>query len=557
MAGRFSIEAVFKAKDRLTAPISKMQNRITKFTRSMERGLRKANRAVGKLGAALGKGVKAGAAIAVASITAVGLALNKTADSADALAKQSRRLEWPIEELQEWKFVADQSGVSSEQLDSALGAFSKRLGEAKAGTGPMVAGLKKIDRQLLRQMIQTTDVSEAFEIYIGAMRDADSATKKAALANAAFSRSGLNLVDISKNSAAQIGALRKEQRENGVLTMKQAEAAEAYNDAVGSLKRTMAGFMQSVLVPLMPLLTDIARTIREWAVANKELVSGKILKFGRDVVDNWQTIVKWAKRIGIALGVFVGLSIVLKTLIGILTLVNLVLAANPIVLIVLGVVALTVAIAALIALIIKNWPAITAFFVDLWESAMVKLSEFREFMSPFTEFMGQVWDAVVAQWTLAFELLLLPAKLAVVALQAIWETMQALATAFVSLWDPTADSWAILWDGLGDVVDGAAARIMAIVDKVKNAVKVVKATISKLGTSVGKFFGFADNDEPAIKDDPAAPQMVTPQARAAATIEEKRTTSTAEVTIRDESGRAEVTAGKLGGGINLQPSGAF
>lgn len=70
MAGRFSVEAVFKAVDRITAPVSRMQNRVGKFARSMERSFHGVNRAVGRLS----DGIKrAGRASAVA-LTAVGAA---------------------------------------------------------------------------------------------------------------------------------------------------------------------------------------------------------------------------------------------------------------------------------------------------------------------------------------------------------------------------------------------------------------------------------------------------------------------------------------------------
>jgi len=59
MAGRFSVEAVFKAVDRVTAPVSRMQNRVGKFTRSMSRGLHNVNRMAGKLASGLKKGVVA------------------------------------------------------------------------------------------------------------------------------------------------------------------------------------------------------------------------------------------------------------------------------------------------------------------------------------------------------------------------------------------------------------------------------------------------------------------------------------------------------------------
>ena len=54
------------------------------------------------------------------------------------------------------------------------------------------------------------------------------------------------------------------------------------------------------------------------------------------------------------------------------------------------------------------------------------------------------------------------------------------------------------------------------------------------------------------------PQIVSPQERTAKTIEENRTKSEAEITIKTEPGtNAEVSKGKLGGGLKLQPSGNF
>ena len=55
-------------------------------------------------------------------------------------------------------------------------------------------------------------------------------------------------------------------------------------------------------------------------------------------------------------------------------------------------------------------------------------------------------------------------------------------------------------------------------------------------------------------------QMVSPQTRVAHTISETRATTTtnAEVTIRDETGRAKVTRAPKGNvGLRVQPSGAF
>jgi len=463
------------------------------------------------MGRGLGKIARVGGTAAGVLAGAVVVALNRTADATDALANQSRRLQFPIEDLQEWKFVAEQSGVSQELLDKSLGAFTKRLGEAKAGTGPLVTGLKKINPALLKQLNQTTSVSEAFELYIRAMRTSKSATEKAALANAAFSRAGLELVNISDNSAAAIKALRTEQRENGLVTQEQAENAEAYNDAMNSLKKSIGGLIQGVLLPLTPAITKTLRSWRDWIVANRELIQTKITDF---LIKAWTQVKKLAAAavdfssrydltemlgatVGVlvslagflsenagwlfkAIGVFLILSGVLKVFIAIMTAVNLVMALNPIGLIVLGVVAAVAAIAALV------------YWFDDVKAALLDLGMFLLENNPFT----------------------------------------------------------LLLNGLNTVlkaVTGFDLKKM-IGDQISEMAEVLPDWLKvRLGIDG------AEADQTA-----AAPQMVSPQDRTARQIEETRSTSTAEVTLKADRGTsAAVTKGKLGPGLNMAMSGAF
>jgi TP901 family phage tail tape measure protein len=66
MGKRFSIEAVFKAVDKITAPVTRMQNRVGKFTRMAGRGFDKVKRRVDKLVSGIGRvGIAVGAATAV------------------------------------------------------------------------------------------------------------------------------------------------------------------------------------------------------------------------------------------------------------------------------------------------------------------------------------------------------------------------------------------------------------------------------------------------------------------------------------------------------------
>mgnify|MGYP001113217416 CR=1 FL=1 len=471
MAGRFSVEAVFKAVDRVTAPVSRMQNRVGKFTRSMADGLRKVNRVMGKAARGMGAGIKSGAVVAGAALAGLGLAINGVADRADALAKRTRRLEFPIEEFQEWNFVAEQSGLTATEFDKAIEGMAKRMGEARAGTGSLYTFLKKTDKAFLRQLNSTTDVSQAMELMIGKMQKSKDPMERAALASAAFGRQGLKLANVAELGAEKIAQLRKEQRENGVITMKQAEAAENYNDAMNSLKKAMAGFLQTVILPMLPLITTLIRDFREWAVANREVISEEILAFGRNLVENFGMIVTWAKRIGAAIAVFFALAAALKVVQMVMLAVNLVMMANPIGLIVLAVVALIAAFSAL-------W---------IWIEDI---------------------DAAFGRMPKALQILLAPLALLIKGIKFIKDN----------------------WD-----------------------------SIMSAASSVAEFLGFGGDDEAEQQagGQAAAPQVQSPQDRVAQAVEERRSTSTAEVTIRDESGRAEVTGGSLGPGLNLAQSGAF
>jgi hypothetical protein len=279
MATKFAIETVFSAVDKISAPVDKITARVDKMGRSLTRSLRKADKALGAVNSGMLKVAKVGAAGVVAAATATTVALNKTTDAADSLAKESRRLDFDIEALQKARFVAEQSGVSVELLSKSLGAFSKRLGEAAGGTGPLVSGLKNINPELLEQLKSADSVSDAYDLYINAMRDAGSATEKAALANAAFSRSGLALANISDNSAGRIAAMNKEMEENGLISREAAEAAEAYNDASNRLKRSITGTIQTGLLPLTKILTPVLDKMRAWVVTNRQLITTRLEKF--------------------------------------------------------------------------------------------------------------------------------------------------------------------------------------------------------------------------------------------------------------------------------------
>jgi TP901 family phage tail tape measure protein len=90
MAGRFSVETIFKAVDKLTAPVSRMQNSIGKFTRSASDGLGRLNRIFSKVSDGIkkvGRNMLIGAAViggAMTSVVATGAQFEQSIVNASA-----------------------------------------------------------------------------------------------------------------------------------------------------------------------------------------------------------------------------------------------------------------------------------------------------------------------------------------------------------------------------------------------------------------------------------------------------------------------------------------
>jgi TP901 family phage tail tape measure protein len=234
--------------------------------------------------------------------------------------------------------------------------------------------------------------------------------------------------------------------------------------------------------PLKQTIDDLTK----WVGKNEDVIATGISEFISDLITNLPEIWKWIKRIGIGLAVFFTLNAILNTLVATLTLVNLVMAANPITLIVLGIMA---AVAAFTALV---------FWID-------EAAEFFDSLGP-----------VVRALLTPFELLIDAIK-------------------FIK------DNW----------------------DSVEKIHGIAVSNVSGAMDSVANFFS-GDDDEEEVGgvrknvQEEARAGIVSPQERVARNIEERRETSTSELLVRTAPGvEGEMVRQPKGGRVKLERSGEF
>lgn len=576
MAGRFSVEAVFKAVDRVTAPVSRMQNRVKKFTRSMNRGLTRLNRNVDKFSGGIKRaGLAVAASLfiagsAMADVIGTGAEFEQTL--VNAAAKFPGEIRKGTEAFQQLEDAARRTGKTTEftasqsanalnflamagfnaeqsiaalpgvvdlataaQIDLAtasdiatdtLGAFglatkdATQLGINLARVNDVMARTTTSANTDMETMFETIKKGgavatgagmsiEQFSSMVGIMANAGlkgseagsvmknmilrlsaptaGAAKILKKLNIATQDANGNLLDVTD----VLGDLNKKMKDLGtaekgaildtlfgkraivgvnILLQEGATAIKKYtNELKGATgaSSTMASVMRDTLQGRLNSLNSAIEGVKisiftlsndalngavdkmtEWVRANEAVIASGIGEFIVDLINNFETIVMWIKRIGIALAVFITFTTVLKTLVLTMTAVNLVMAANPIGLMVIAVAALSAGIVILVNKF-KLLEKAAAFFSDI------------PILSDIGKFLGEK----------AFDI-----------------------------------------------------------------------------------FGGDDEESQGA----TGPQIVTPQERTAKSIEENTTVQKSEVTLKAEPGTsAEQTGGTKNGLLNLQPSGAF
>jgi len=543
----------------MSRTVSKMGRKLKRFGAAGRRTMKRLNRAINRVGMALATGLKAGFIAATVALAGLAVVIGRVAGQMDKLAKQSKRLDFPIEELQQWQFVAQQAGLTTEEFSKGLDTFSKTVGEAKLGQGALTTMLKRNDPAFLKQLKNTKDTSEAFDLYIKKMQSIDDPQKRMAFGALAFGRAGKKLGNIATLTADEIAKLKKEMLDNGIVTAEQAKAAENFNDAMNSMKLRVMGFLYEALGPLLPELTKVLREVRAWTVENKELIKTKVIDFVKKLVQGAKDFYQWLikfndqykpiEKIGKALEVvgklmnwvadnpdkvkaigtaFLVAAAAIKVFTAALTVASAVAAANPLVL---AFAAAVVGVGAAVVQIIRYWDELKIAFGWLWD----------DIKSIFTDGIGKVLNPI------AF--------------------LVSSVKDIKAAWDPTKGFFENLWNSIVAVFEGAYNSIEDFVSRIVNTVKSLRlkdlfpSHKNPLGL-VGKLaMDFVTNSGGGVTTDGGGatvlPSTVSPEQLMGRSIEEKVSTNKTVLEIKTPPGTSAEVTGQEGTneGLTIQTSG--
>lgn len=596
MAGRFSVEAVFKAVDRVTAPVSKMQNRVGKFTRSMSRGFNKLNRSVDKFAGGVKKAALATVAALALSGTAMANVIGTGADFEQTLVSAAAKFPGEIRKGTEaFKMLEDaarKTGATTEFTASQSAEALNFLAMAGFNAEQSVAALPGVVDLATAANIDLATATDVATDSLGAFglmtNDATKLGKNLARVNDVIAKT-------TTSANTTVEAMFETIKKAGPVAVSAGASIETFAALTGELanagiKGSEAGTtLKNMFLKLAAPSTKGASLLKRFGVATQD-ANGDLL----DIVTIMDSLGKGldglgtAEKAGVLEGIFgkipiAGVNVLLKsgtkrlneyreqleaasgassemagvmrdTLQGRLNSLNSAIEGVKISMFAMtsgplsdAVDKMTEWVRANEAVIATNIGEFLLGIINNFENIVTWVTRIGIALGVFFTFSMIIKTITLLMTAFNLVMMLNPLGLMVLGVTALIAGFTALV-----VW---IDDISAGFESLPGIIKFILAPIGLLIDAIKY-VKDNWSSISSAASGIASFVGLGDDEDEAAPG-ATGPQIVTPQERVARTIEESRKTSTSEVTIKDETGRAEVTGGSLGAGLQLQNSGAF
>jgi TP901 family phage tail tape measure protein len=246
-----------------------------------------------------------GAAAVAASMVAL---VKKTADYGDELWKASQKTGIAVETLSGLKLAADKSDLSLGGLAMGMSRLSRLVVEANRGGLEQQAVLQRIGVTAT----DTTGRMKPMDALMGEVSDKfkfmPDGVEKTAMAIDIFGKSGMEMIPLLNLGSEGLKREREEAERLGlVMSGPTAQASEAFNDQLTTLKKSLLGVTVTVGTALMPVfqkivegVVDIVSGFNRWLKQNPEIVQSihNIVESIRWLVTGIKDAIVWIGKLG-------------------------------------------------------------------------------------------------------------------------------------------------------------------------------------------------------------------------------------------------------------------
>lgn len=277
MAGKndYPLSLTIKAIDNASKPLKDIGRSITELSRATGlTGLAHSIKGVGEglkgvADQALALGTKF-AAMGVGAGFALYEFVKTSVDAGAELGRTSKRLDLAVDDFAQLRFAAEQAGVSQDEFTSSLDKLNKGLGEAKAGTGPLLGLLEKAGPVFGNQIKHAKNVKEALGLLSNAFVVLKSPTERAALQQAAFGRGSKEMADFLATGSDAIHVLGAEYMATAGSQKEFAAKSIEIARVMGLTDAAFSGTKNAIALALYPALTKLSKAATDFLVKNRD-----------------------------------------------------------------------------------------------------------------------------------------------------------------------------------------------------------------------------------------------------------------------------------------------
>ena len=221
----------------------------------------------------LQKGFSTVAKASAVAFTAIGVAVGVSTAKIDKLVKTSQKLGIGVEFLQKFRFASKQVGIETNTADMALQRFSRRVAEARKGTGEAKDTLTQLGIALFDSSGKARDIEDVMFDVADAMANTKDASEQVRQAFKFFDSEGVALVALMKNGSDTMKDFFEDASNLGaVLSTEAAQGVGVFADQFTRLKTGISGVVDQFTAGLAPTLSQITTAFTEFVIQlNKDI----------------------------------------------------------------------------------------------------------------------------------------------------------------------------------------------------------------------------------------------------------------------------------------------
>jgi len=191
------------------------------------------------------------AGAAIAGVAAFANEMKNAIDRADALSKSAQKIGVTTESLSRLAYAADLSGVSIDQLQSALAKMVKYQAEAAQGNQEASQTFSAFGIAIKDSAGNLRNSEQILSDYAAVFKQLPDGAQKTALALRVFGKSGAELIPLLNGGADGLARMSEESdRFGNTISTKAGKQAEEFNDNLSRVKTQLQGVALAVAVDL-------------------------------------------------------------------------------------------------------------------------------------------------------------------------------------------------------------------------------------------------------------------------------------------------------------------